>query len=163
MPAARRIPLVQLVRISNPCPLAGRAWGAGEKSWHCPQCDLNVHNFSAMTEAEADAVLAAGRASGRVCASFLADRDGAPITADRPWALRTVLLRNRLARLAAGLGLAALLGSKVAGCSSGGETGGWEGGYVVSPEQAQAWKDEKARDERERSAKPTAPAPTADR
>lgn len=117
MPHPRRIPLVQLVRISNPCPLAGRAWGADERSWHCPQCDLDVHNFSAMTAAEADAVLAAGRASGRVCARFVADRRGAPITADRPWALLGARLAGRLAHAAAALGLAALLGGRLAGCA----------------------------------------------
>src|SRR4051812_28065050 len=88
----RSVSLVQMVRISSPCPLAGGDWGRTERVRFCPQCNLNVHNISAMDGLEAESLL--WSAQGRVCLRYEQDRDQRPITSDR--SLR--LVWNRIGR-----------------------------------------------------------------
>ncbi|MCC6425838.1 MAG: hypothetical protein IT435_03350 [Phycisphaerales bacterium] len=45
--------LVQLVRVAEPCPLAGDGWEKGPRARFCERCVLDVHTLSAMTAGEA--------------------------------------------------------------------------------------------------------------
>ena len=64
------------IRVDEPC---HEDWGAmrpeGTKRF-CDRCDKHVHDLSALTEAEAQAVLATGDAA-RVCVRYLVDVEGA--------------------------------------------------------------------------------------
>ena len=49
------LPVLATVRITTPCPLAEDAWEPGQRTRHCAECNLDVHNFSALTAVEAAA------------------------------------------------------------------------------------------------------------
>jgi hypothetical protein len=65
----------------------------GERIRHCSQCQLNVYNLSAMTRAEAEALV--GRAEGRLCVRFYRRADGTILTQNCPVGLRA--LKRRVA------------------------------------------------------------------
>jgi hypothetical protein len=116
------LPLLQQVQVASPCPARWEDMKGDEVTRHCAQCDLQVHNLSAMTEAEAQAFLQARLGKGRVCARFHRRQDGTILTQDCPvglalWRRRAVGAAFRIA--AAGLFLA---------------TGGW----MLSPARRDA-------------------------
>lgn len=62
----------------------------------CPECKLNVYNFSEMSETEIQALVAAR--TGHLCARFYQRPDGTVLTQNCPVGFRSVLLRaTRLA------------------------------------------------------------------
>jgi hypothetical protein len=62
----------------------------------CPECQLNVYNFSAMTPAEIDALVSSK--TGRLCARFYQRPDGTMMTQNCPVGFRAAFLRaTRLA------------------------------------------------------------------
>lgn len=87
-----------------------------ERTRHCGQCNLAVHNISAMARPEAEAFLARhfdadNNVRGRVCAQFYRRTDGTILTADCPVGLAAVRARARrtIARAAAAIGLTTLV------------------------------------------------------
>ena len=64
-----------------------------DRSRHCAQCNLNVHNFEAMTTDEVLAVLQ--NTQGRVCARLFRREDGKILTADCPVGLALVRAKAR--------------------------------------------------------------------
>ncbi len=91
MTAPRNLSLTVLadLRITEPCPLAEDAWQPGQRTRHCAECNLDVHNFSALTAVEAAAMVTHSRETGtRLCASFEQDARGNIITTDSPGAAR---------------------------------------------------------------------------
>jgi hypothetical protein len=72
---------------------------------HCRQCDLDVHNFSMMSRAEVERLLATKR--GRLCGAFFRRADGTIITRDCPVGLKALRARAAwmVARIAAAVGL----------------------------------------------------------
>ena len=86
---------------------------------HCAECNLKVHNISAMTRDEAEGVLA-GLATGRVCARFYRRADGTILVHDCPVGLAKIRARARraLVRVAALIGLASVTGVAAAATSS---------------------------------------------
>lgn len=109
MPDVVHLPLLDSVRIASPCPARWEDMTGDERVRHCAQCDLDVHNLSAMTRVEAEGVLQ-GLANGRMCARFYRRADGTILTKDCPVGIAAVRRRvlRAASRVAAALGLAVL-------------------------------------------------------
>ena len=74
--------LLANVRVASPC---SARWGhmvGDNRVRHCLQCNKNVYNFSAMTEAEIAELIR--EREGKVCARFYRRADGTMLTADCP-------------------------------------------------------------------------------
>jgi hypothetical protein len=67
--------------LSNPCPASWEDMVGNERVRFCPECQLNVHNLSAMTTSEAETLL---NQDGRVCVGFARRPDGSIFTQDPP-------------------------------------------------------------------------------
>ena len=85
-------PLLDQVRIASPCSADWDAMRGTDRARVCADCRLTVHNLSAMTADEAEALLA--DADGRVCARLRRRADGTVLTRDCPTGVR----RERRAR-----------------------------------------------------------------
>lgn len=75
----------------------------------CPQCKLNVYNFSAMAEIEIQRLIA--RRDGRLCARWYRRADGTILTSDCPIGFRAKVKRVSRVAGAAFSGLSMLLGA----------------------------------------------------
>ncbi len=64
-----------------------------ERVRFCRECNRNVYNLSAMTDAEARRVVA--EREGRLCVRFYQRRDGTVLTSDCPVAQKRSFLRTR--------------------------------------------------------------------
>jgi len=106
------LPLLDRIHVASPCTARWEDMTGDGRLRHCAQCDLDVHNLSAMTRDEAEALLQ-GLSRGRVCARFYKRADGTILTRDCPVGLAAVRRRVLLAasRVAAALGLATLAGA----------------------------------------------------
>lgn len=110
--------LLDRVQIATPCTARWEDMAGDDKIRHCAQCNLKVHNFSAMTTDEAESLLRAhfgeGGAGkdGRLCGGWYRRTDGTAIMADCPVGLAKVKAAGK--RLVVGLcalsGLTAILG-----------------------------------------------------
>lgn len=99
------------LRIASPCHERWEAMRGDDRVRHCDRCDKDVHDLSAMSAAEADALLAA--AGARPCLRLHRRADGRVITGDCPEGAR-LRRRRRVTAIvapiaAAVLGAAALL------------------------------------------------------
>lgn len=116
-PAAISLPLLDRLQIASPCSAKWEEMSGDERTRHCAQCNLSVHNLSGMRRVEAEAFLqthleADGqRPGGRVCTRFYRRADGTILTADCPVGLAAVRARARrtVARAAAAIGLTTLV------------------------------------------------------
>jgi hypothetical protein len=70
------------LRIANPCSANWADMQGTDKVRHCPQCELDVYNFSAMTLLEINQIVAAR--TGRLCARFYQRPDGTMLTENCP-------------------------------------------------------------------------------
>src|SRR5438270_1645797 len=106
--------LLDEIRIAAPCPVRWEAMSGNDQVRHCSQCDQPVYDLSALTAAEAVALIRAKQ--GQLCIQLYRRPDGTLLTADcaRGWRQRGFRWWKRLGSLAAA---AALL--LVSGCSSG--------------------------------------------
>ena len=84
---------------------------------HCSDCNLNVYNFSAMSEREIQRLLLAKNA--RLCARWYRRSDGTILTADCPVGFRA---RIKKISLVAGTAFSALLGMSTAAAETSGKT-----------------------------------------
>ncbi len=97
------------VRVASPCPADWDAMAGTDQARFCDQCHKNVYNLSALTRAEAEALVL--EKEGHLCVRYYARADGTVLTQDCPVGLRAV--RARVARklsYAAALLLAGLTG-----------------------------------------------------
>ncbi len=97
------------VRVASPCPADWDAMTGTDQARFCDQCHKNVYNLSALTRAEAEALVL--EKEGHLCVRYYARADGTVLTRDCPVGLRAV--RARVARklsYAAALLLAGLTG-----------------------------------------------------
>ena len=88
------------IRIQSPCPKRWDDLQGNEQKRFCSECSLHVHNSAALTQREAEALVA--RADGRVCMRIECDPSGAPVFR------RDESTAARLARWALGAGAALL-------------------------------------------------------
>lgn len=124
----RSLPTVTLeqIRIASPCKADWASMTGDEKSRHCGQCDKKVHDLSAMTRAEAEALVSGGQPY--LCVRLWVRPDGKVLTQDCPVGLAKV--RRSLRRVATFVGaLVASLGGLL-GCVPEDEAGGSSGGPV---------------------------------
>ena len=100
------ISLSQL-RIASPCTVSWDSMNGDDRSRFCGQCRLNVYNISAMTQSEAEHLIA--EKEGRVCLRLYKRADGTVITRDCPIGLAAVRRRAAwmIGRVAAGFVLVA--------------------------------------------------------
>ena len=101
-----QLPLLSQVRVASPCSARWEDMTGDERTRHCGQCNLDVHNLSAMTADEAESFLRAKVGTGRVCARIFRREDGTILTRDCPvglalWRKRAGWAAGRVA--AAGL------------------------------------------------------------
>lgn len=101
-----QLPLLSQVRIASPCSARWEDMTGDERTRRCAQCDLDVHNLSAMTADEAETFLREKVGTGRVCARMFRRADGTILTRDCPvglalWRKRAAWAAGRVA--AAGL------------------------------------------------------------
>jgi len=92
----QRLPLDTL-QLTNPCRASWEEMVGDDRVRFCRQCQLNVHNISAMTRKEAEALIR--KMKGRVCLGFSRRPDGTILTQDCSFALWNK--RRKLARLVA--------------------------------------------------------------
>jgi hypothetical protein len=105
------LPLLDRIHVASPC---GARWAdmiGDDRVRHCAQCNLCVHNLTAMNRQEAEAVLAR-LADGRVCARFWKRTDGTVLTQDClvGVARARMLARRALRRVALLIGLVGAAG-----------------------------------------------------
>jgi hypothetical protein len=93
------------LRIASPCSANWDRMIGDERVRYCPECKLNVYNFSAMPECEIRRVIA--NRQGRLCARWYRRTDGTMLTADCPVGFHA---RVRKASLVAGAALSAMMG-----------------------------------------------------
>lgn len=98
------------LRVASPCPADWEKMVGDERVRHCSECNLNVYNFSAMTERQVQELIAGSRGK-RLCGRFYRRADGTVLTQDCPWSLRAV--GRRASRLAAAI-MAAMMSIGVA-------------------------------------------------
>ncbi|MGE3107934.1 MAG: hypothetical protein AB7G11_10580 [Phycisphaerales bacterium] len=123
--AANTVIRLEQIRVASPCTERWEDMSGDERSRHCARCNLHVHNLSAMSRAQADALVASA-SQGRVCVRFYQRADGTILTSDCPVGLARAraALRRTVGRVAAALGLTAVAASAGAGLESkGGMTG----------------------------------------
>lgn len=99
----QELELLADVRIASPCPVAWREMKGDEKRRLCGQCNLHVHNLSALTSAE---VVALFRGPGeRVCAQVFRRLDGTLMTKDCPstWSVAVSRAISRVGPVAGAL------------------------------------------------------------
>jgi hypothetical protein len=107
----RSLGVLDDIRIASPCPVAWERMAGDDRVRHCPQCDQPVYDLSALTAAEAEALVLGDR---RACVRVYRRADGAVITRDCP--ARQAIRVRRLGRRAM-LAVASWLGfSLLAGC-----------------------------------------------
>jgi hypothetical protein len=108
MNTTRALPVLDRISIASPCTVSWDCMTGDEKSRHCAQCNLKVHNLSAMTRDEAEAFLAS-TIDAKVCARLYRRADGTVLTQDCPVGIAVIRLRARrfVARVAAAFGLVA--------------------------------------------------------
>ena len=115
MTATISLPLLERARVAAPCPAKWEDMTGNNKIRHCALCNLNVHNFSAMSREEAEGILARHfnpdgsviASAGRVCGGFYRRADGTYLLQDCPTGLAAIRVRVRNAwlRVAAAIGL----------------------------------------------------------
>ena len=105
-----KLPVLGDVRVASPCGAAWSAMGGDERSRMCGACAQRVYNLSAMTGAEARALIAANQ--GDLCVRFYARADGTLLLGEDCAVGVAVARRSRPAR-ARRAGSAALLAASL--------------------------------------------------
>ncbi|MGH7130715.1 MAG: hypothetical protein ACREJO_02070 [Phycisphaerales bacterium] len=115
MSATISLPLLDRARVAAPCPAKWEDMTGDNKVRHCALCNLNVHNFSAMSRDEAEGIFAKHfnpdgsliESAGRVCGGFYRRADGTYLLQDCPTGLAAIKarVRNAWIRVAAAIGL----------------------------------------------------------
>jgi hypothetical protein len=78
-------------QIASPCSADWNKMSGGDRMRYCPDCKLNVYNFSAMTPDEIEKIVQ--ERTGRLCARFYQRTDGTLLTQDCPIGFRGAVLR----------------------------------------------------------------------
>jgi hypothetical protein len=97
--------LLDGLTVATPCPASWDAMAGDDRVRFCGQCRLNVYNLSAMSRADAEALVR--EHEGRLCVRFFRRIDGTFLTRDCPRGLAAVRRGTRY--LAAKVAAAVLL------------------------------------------------------
>ncbi|MGC1636641.1 MAG: hypothetical protein WA744_14395, partial [Candidatus Acidiferrales bacterium] len=79
------------IRIASPCSADWNRMAGDERVRYCPECQLNVYNFSAMSELDIVRIVASR--DGRLCARFYERADGTMLSSNCPVGFRAVVRR----------------------------------------------------------------------
>jgi hypothetical protein len=80
-PSARRsLPLLARIHVASPCNVPWDSMVGDGRVRHCGSCDKDVYDLSAMTRADAEALLL--QTEGKICAQYYRRSDGTILTAD---------------------------------------------------------------------------------
>jgi hypothetical protein len=79
------------IQIASPCSASWDRMPGNDRVRHCPECNLDVYNFSAMSRADIEHIVASHE--GRLCARFYQRADGTMLTQNCPVGLRAAVLR----------------------------------------------------------------------
>jgi hypothetical protein len=103
-----RLPMaLEDLRIATPCSADWDEMSGDARVRFCGSCEKNVYNLSAMTRAEAEALVR--EREGRICVRLFQRRDGTVITSDCPVALERQRLHRRVWAKLTGIGASAAL------------------------------------------------------
>ena len=81
----------QNIRIASPCSADWNRMEGDERVRYCPECKLNVYNFSEISDADIENIVS--HRDGRLCARFYQRSDGTMLTRNCPVGLRAVVRR----------------------------------------------------------------------
>jgi hypothetical protein len=125
MPTDIHLDLLDSIQVASPCTASWDDMTGDERTRLCAQCNLHVHNLSAMTRAQAESLLAGARAGGtRLCARFYRRADGTVLTQDCPIGLARVRAATRRMIGRAAAALAMLIGAAAAAATTSRDTWG---------------------------------------
>lgn len=82
-PPRRKLPMLDQIAVASPCSANWDDMVGDDRVRFCLQCDKNVFNLSAMSKADAEALLDE-RASGELCVRYYQRADGTIMTSDCP-------------------------------------------------------------------------------
>jgi hypothetical protein len=125
------------IEVASPCPMEWDDMRGDARVRRCDSCRLRVYNLSAMTRAEAMALIR--HREGRLCIRFYRRSDGTVLTRDCPHGFRKAA-RSVLAWTVAGLSAAILLALSARVLWRGGEGGRLD----VSPTWSEKFLDKLA-------------------
>lgn len=80
------------LEVASPCRESWDRMHGDARSRHCSRCSLNVYNLSAMSRAEAEALIR--EKEGRLCVRFFQRKDGTVMTRDCPVGQRERRIRR---------------------------------------------------------------------
>jgi hypothetical protein len=109
--AQRRLPVVDDLRVAAPCDADWAKMVGDERVRFCGSCAKNVYNLSAMTRAEAQALLV--EKEGELCVRYFQRADGTLLSTDCPVGVRRRRRRRRVLAVA-GVAAGALAAAGVA-------------------------------------------------
>jgi len=130
---ARRVPLLESVRVASPCNASWDAMTGDDQVRFCGQCQKNVYNLSAMPREEAEQLIR--EREGSICVRLYRRADGTVLTSDCSVGLR----KKRIRRAAYGaLGAGAMAAAAVTWlrgrpCAAGGPEGAMMGAAEIRP------------------------------
>lgn len=87
------------IEVAAPCNVSWESMTGDDTARYCHSCSLNVYNISAMTTAQAEALII--EKEGKLCVSFYRRYDGTVLTRDCPRGLKAI--RDRWLRSVAGI------------------------------------------------------------
>jgi hypothetical protein len=86
--------VLENIRIASPCSADWDEMTGTDAVRFCGQCEKNVYNLSAMTRAEAEALVTAK--DSKMCVRLYQRKDGTVLTQDCPVGVRRLRIRSRL-------------------------------------------------------------------
>src|SRR5690349_15495451 len=101
--------MLERIRIASPCTADWEQMIGDDRVRFCSHCNLNVYNLSALTQSEAEELIA--NREGRLCARIYRRTDGTVLTRDCPIGLRAVA--RKISRVA-GAALSAMMSASFA-------------------------------------------------
>src|SRR6187402_2249394 len=115
----------QQLPINNPCTQDWNTMAGSELQRFCGVCDKSVHNLSAMTRREAQAVLQRRKNGQRLCVRYRVGEDGEILFQRQSLIPAGLLVRTRQVALQATLAAAAITaGVELPGCVPAGPVSG---------------------------------------
>jgi hypothetical protein len=129
----------QQLPIKRPCTQDWSSMEGSDKRRYCPACDQTVHDLSAMTRAEADALLGRRRAGQRLCVRYTVGEQGEIRFQPQPLLPAALLVRTRQVALRATLAAAAITAAvELPACTPAGPASGALAARLASEEAVAA-------------------------